>query len=893
MQRAMSGNRFECSDKFERAGADMAAAGWSDGMSKWAEPISRRALQWLGVALLALLTACSGGSGGGTEKNDPPASGGGGGGFVYSGPAPADSQVQQFKINFYDNLVGDNRCGTCHTAGGTGPVAFVNRGDVNVAYNAALTVVDLANPAVSAIVTKVAGGHNCWESSNAACRVQMISYIERWAAATGGAATTVQLTQPVDRNPQGAKSFPATVTDLQSTSGYVYASGDLYSLLRTHCAGCHAENSASPQQPFFASADINVAYDAVKSKVDLNNPARSRLVVRLRQEAHNCWSNCGSNADTMQLAIEQLANTITASVISSTQISAGQIPNLDGIIASSGGRYEQNQIAFWQFREGSGTLTSDTSGVAPAVNLTLSGDYEWVGGWGVQFNRGAAFGSGSASRKLYDRIATIGEYSVEAWVAPANVTQEGPAEILSYGDGGLNRNFLMGQTQYNYEFLNRSSRTNNRGAPSLSTDDDDEDLQATLQHVVMTYDPVRGRRVYVNGVFTDDVDPLGGGTLADDWSSDYVFTLGGDLGLTRYWSGILRQVAIHNRAMTDAQITQNFEVGVGEKRYVLFNVSSLLNLPGQCSNGTTSYCYVVFEVSQYDSYSYLFSRPFFISLNPDFQAPAGLTIKGIRIGINGKLAAVGQAFAHVNTTIAGPAYVAGEGQLLSTLGTLIPLENGPESDIIFLQFDQIGGSGDATPAPVVLSFGYNLSGTATTDLGWRTFDEISASFAAVTGVSSANSGVIPTLANVRQQLPVVEGFSAFLASHQTAAVQLATAYCSVLSRDSTLRESAFPGINAAINGAPTSIAWGSLVVDPLVQRAFDADLWSSVDPNFSDAVSDELELLITNNAGSRKPGLMNNSTDTRCSPLTNSCRNAEIINATCTALLGSAVLTLQ
>ena len=36
-----------------------------------------------------------------------------------------------------------------------------------------------------------------------------------------------------------------------------------------------------------------------------------------------------------------------------------------------------------------------------------------------------------------------------------------------------------------------------------ATADADEDLQATLQHVVATYDPVNGRRIYVNGVFAD------------------------------------------------------------------------------------------------------------------------------------------------------------------------------------------------------------------------------------------------------------------------------------------------------------------------------------------------------------------------------------------------------
>ena len=37
-----------------------------------------------------------------------------------------------------------------------------------------------------------------------------------------------------------------------------------------------------------------------------------------------------------------------------------------------------------------------------------------------------------------------GEYSIEAWVVPANVTQEGPARIISYSAGDSNRNFTLG-----------------------------------------------------------------------------------------------------------------------------------------------------------------------------------------------------------------------------------------------------------------------------------------------------------------------------------------------------------------------------------------------------------------------------------------------------------------
>ncbi|EGV49833.1 hypothetical protein Rifp1Sym_fs00060 [endosymbiont of Riftia pachyptila (vent Ph05)] len=156
----------------------------------------------------------------------------------------------------------------------------------------------------------------------------------------------------------------------------------------------------------------------------------------------------------------------------------------DGVIASGGSRYESNQIALYEFKIGEGTTVYDTSGVEPALNLTLSGDVSWVSGWGLNFAGGKVQGSTSASRKLIELIQATGEYSIEAWVVPANVTQEGPARIVSYSGGVDTRNFTLGQTRYNYDFLQRTEQTEADGEPGLSTADADERLQAAEQHIV-------------------------------------------------------------------------------------------------------------------------------------------------------------------------------------------------------------------------------------------------------------------------------------------------------------------------------------------------------------------------------------------------------------------------
>ena len=79
-----------------------------------------------------------------------------------------------------------NRCGQCHNA--TSPAQmpnFARSDDVNLAYAQANTVVNLATPSTSLIVTKVSGGHNCWLADPNACGQILTTWITNWANAAG------------------------------------------------------------------------------------------------------------------------------------------------------------------------------------------------------------------------------------------------------------------------------------------------------------------------------------------------------------------------------------------------------------------------------------------------------------------------------------------------------------------------------------------------------------------------------------------------------------------------------------------------------------------------------------------------------------------------------------
>jgi hypothetical protein len=56
-----------------------------------------------------LLAACGGGSVNTTENPDLNSDDG-----AYTGPSPRTSDIRSFKLNFWDFLSKDNRCGQCH-----------------------------------------------------------------------------------------------------------------------------------------------------------------------------------------------------------------------------------------------------------------------------------------------------------------------------------------------------------------------------------------------------------------------------------------------------------------------------------------------------------------------------------------------------------------------------------------------------------------------------------------------------------------------------------------------------------------------------------------------------------------------------------------------------------
>ena len=878
------------------------------GIATW--PVNARAVRTGVVALLTsiVLAACGGGAST-TEIPAAPGNNNNTGSTPYTGPVAADADVLRYQQEFWSKARTPDRCGSCHSEAGP-QEPFVRSDDVNLAYELSVSKIDRDQPSASEFVTKVSTmplGHNCWEDNPGVCGAIMTNWIENWVGSgTGAGGRDIVLTPPPDQAPGGDdglfRNFPE---DPALFDQHIYTP-----ILSQYCAGCHSSESATPQQPYFAETDaanrveaVASAYEAAKAKINLITPVDSRFVIKVSPgsqggEAHNCWDNdCPTASTEMLSAINAFVGQIPETMLDQSLLYSQAVRLVDGTVASGGNRYENDQIALWEFKSGNGSIAYDTSGVDPAINLNFSGDVSWYGGWGITIGAGAAGpgkaqGSTGTSRKLHDILVDSGEFSIEAWVVPANVTQE-MARIITYSAGQTTRNVTLQQTLYNYDFLLRTNAedangtplTTLNGDPQLSTPDDDEVLQATLQHVVATYSPVEGRKIFVNGELVTQTDPVPGGTLVP-WQNNFALVLGNEASSDGVWEGTFRLAAVHRRALTQEQIGQNFDAGVGERFYLLFDVSARIGAQPQSS-------YVLFEAQQYDSYSYLFDKPHFTTL--DGSQPQGIEMQGLRIAINGQEAPVGQSYANIDEPLDLVNAPQDElGQPLSPLGAVLPLELGPQDDEFFLTFDNINGATfDRAEDPMLTVSNYIATpDVRSSDIGVKTFDEIDATYAAITGISRTTyqrGGIFPveeTYQELRQSLPAVEGMETFLSSHQVAIAQLAIQYCDAAVEDATL----WPGFNfSAAPGTAFSAGNRATFIEPLVMRAVGHSSTSAQigsQPSYA-TVYDELGLY--SSGGGLRP---DNLIDRLLAPPGTSDTRA-IAKGVCATVLGSAATLVQ
>ena len=228
----------------------------------------------------------------------------------------------------------------------------------------------------------------------------------------------------------------------------------------------------------------------------------------------------------------------------------------------------------YTFQAGSGTTVEDVSGVGAPLNLTVENGaaVNRIPGGGLSINSSTIVASAGAATKIIDACKTSDEISIEAWVRPANTTQDGPARIVTLSDGAYDRDFTLAQEESTYDTRLRTTATNDNGIPSLTAG---TATISELSHVVYTRDASGVARFYVNGVEAGSRNDITGDF--SNWDDDFRFALANEFGADRTWLGELHLVAIYNRALSPAEVSQNFEAKAG-----------VVLLPGESVTATAS-----------------------------------------------------------------------------------------------------------------------------------------------------------------------------------------------------------------------------------------------------------------------------------------------------------------
>ncbi|MEM9213619.1 MAG: LamG-like jellyroll fold domain-containing protein [Cyanobacteria bacterium P01_F01_bin.150] len=220
-------------------------------------------------------------------------------------------------------------------------------------------------------------------------------------------------------------------------------------------------------------------------------------------------------------------------------------------------RITNQLLALYTFDEGTGNIVGDTSGVGTALDLTIEDPSDVTWGTGtLTLNDPTIITSPGLATKLTDGLKTTNELTIEAWIAPENTTQKGPARIATLSRGSHKRNVTLGQNGDKYDVRLRTTATNKNGTPSVSSPNGS--VTTDLTHVVYTREADGDVSVYLNGELVTTGNRSGD---FSNWANDYQFILGNELGSNRGWLGTYDLIALYNKAFDLNDVSQNFQAG--------------------------------------------------------------------------------------------------------------------------------------------------------------------------------------------------------------------------------------------------------------------------------------------------------------------------------------------
>ncbi|HVR35247.1 MAG TPA: PA14 domain-containing protein, partial [Methylomirabilota bacterium] len=232
--------------------------------------------------------------------------------------------------------------------------------------------------------------------------------------------------------------------------------------------------------------------------------------------------------------------------------------------------------ALYNFREGIGTTIHDVSGAGAPLDLIIEepGKVSWLPGGGLSVDQETRIISTGPATKINEAAKAANQLTVEVWVKPKNVEQQGPSRIVTISSGPLggDRNFSLNMGQAGQP-ADQRARWTARGSSGTGMPDYFStpvgSATTELHHVVFTHDANTGQAfIYVDGVETASGQFTGN---FNQWGVNRVLALANEAGLVgsgRSWLGELHLIAIYSAALAPAEVEQNFRQGTRPARVI-------------------------------------------------------------------------------------------------------------------------------------------------------------------------------------------------------------------------------------------------------------------------------------------------------------------------------------
>ncbi|NOY82127.1 MAG: LamG domain-containing protein, partial [Kiritimatiellaeota bacterium] len=245
---------------------------------------------------------------------------------------------------------------------------------------------------------------------------------------------------------------------------------------------------------------------------------------------------------------------------------------------------------------------SPRGGAGRSCRVTAVGSAYFGRFYDMVLAHGACMADG-ADRELLAACRKTNELTVEAALTPANVTQGGPARIVTFSRDPGSRNFTLGQEHDKLIFRLRTPRTGGNGTNPQTVFGK---LRAgSMTHVVVTYRPGL-LRAYLDGKKVVESKAVQGDFR--NWTAQHLL-FGDEWTRDRDWAGRLEGICVFNRFLSDTEARARYELHrarVAERKPVArltarCRLLEVTPVPDprtlqQYSRGLVVYCYEVRKV---------------------------------------------------------------------------------------------------------------------------------------------------------------------------------------------------------------------------------------------------------------------------------------------------------